>query len=80
MLFRLIVQPNELPPMNSARKTELYCKPILEVLRDNSKCLETFRKASDILEKAEMDIQSRDHLKQARITEALIKEFEKEYQ
>jgi hypothetical protein len=36
-----------------------------------------FRKATEILEKAEMDIKSREHLKQARITDTLIREFEK---
>ena len=79
MLFRLIVQPEELPPMNSVHKTEIYCQPILEVLRDTSNCLEKFRQATRILENAEMDVQSREHVKQARITEALIKEFKKMY-
>lgn len=79
MLFRLIVQPEDLPPMNSLKKTEAYCKPILDVLKDTLKCLEIFRQTTEILEKAEMDIQSREHLKQARITETLIKEFEKAY-
>jgi AIPR protein len=79
MLFRLIVQPDDIPPMNSARKTEIYCQPILDVLRDPSDCLDKFQQAASILEKAEMDVQSREHVKQARITEALIKEFEKMY-
>lgn len=81
MLFRLIVQPEELPSvnMNSARKTEIYCQPILDVLKDTSKCLETFRQATRILEKTEMDVQSREHVKQARITDALIKEFKSMY-
>ena len=79
MLFRLIVQPEELPPMSSVRKTEIYCQPILDVLRDPSNCLEKFRQATRILENAEMDVQSREHVKQARITEALIKEFKKMY-
>lgn len=79
MLLRLIVQPEDLPPMNSMRKTEIYCEPILNVLKDTSKCLKAFRRATEILEKSEMDVRSREHLKQARITETLIKEFEKAY-
>jgi len=77
MLFRLIVQPEDAPPMNSERLMEKYCKPILAVLDDTSECLKMFRKATEILEKAEMDIKSREHLKQARITDTLIREFEK---
>ena len=79
MLFRLIVQPEEPPPMNSARKTEVYCQPILDILKDSSKSLEKFRQAIAILDKSEIDIRSREHLKQARITENLIKTFEDVY-
>ena len=79
MLFRLTIQPEDPPHMNSTRKIEDYCKPILKVLKDPSKSLEKFRQAIDILDKSEIDIRSREHLKQARITENLIKTFEDVY-
>lgn len=79
MLFRLIIQPDSPPPMNSAKKVEAYCQPILNVLKDSSKSLEKFRQAVDILDESDIDIQSREHLKQARITENLIKTFERIY-
>jgi hypothetical protein len=75
MLFRLIIQPTDPPPMNSDRKMESYCQPILEVLKDQYSCLEKFRQAVDILDKSEIDIQNREHLKQAKITDNLIKTF-----
>lgn len=76
MLFRLIVQPQDPPPMNSARQIENYCQPILDILKDSSKSLNIFRQAIDILEKSEIDIQNKEHVKQARITDSLIKTFE----
>lgn len=79
MLFRLIIQPDSPPSMNSAKKVEVYCQPILNVLKDPSESLKKFRQAVDILDKSDIDIQSREHLKQARITENLIKTFERIY-
>jgi hypothetical protein len=79
MLFRLLATPGEPPPMNSARKTESYCQPILESLNDSTTSLELFQKAIDILDKADIDINNKQHFKQASITENLIKTYEELY-
>ena len=79
MLFRLLATPGEPPPMNSARRTESYCQPILESLNDSTTSLELFQKAIDILYKADIDINNKQHFKQASITENLIKSYEELY-
>lgn len=65
--------------MNSVRKTESYCQPILESLNDSTRSLELFEKAIDILDKADIDINNKQHFKQASITENLIKTYEELY-
>ena len=72
MLFRLLVNNDDLPFLNSTRQMEKYCKPILNVLSDENESLDFFNKSIKIIENADFDYTDKQQIKQGTKTQILI--------
>lgn len=69
-IFAGVVAGPNMPPLNS-KKMEGYCKKLLEVLNDDAKCHQNFKKAIALIEKLKIDIANRDTFKTQAVTEKL---------
>jgi hypothetical protein len=81
MLFRKLIQKEKLTPtyMNSSKKVNDYCNPIMEVLKNKNTCLNIFIKAADIIDKSGLDINDKQFIKQSEFTKKVIETFNKFY-
>lgn len=77
MLFRMLSSSEDIPPLNSQRKVEKYCTPIISILNDQVKTLELFLKAITIIDNSGIDINDKQYIKSKGITDKLIEEFNK---
>ncbi|MDP3148255.1 MAG: AIPR family protein [Ignavibacteria bacterium] len=78
MLFRMIVNNEQLPGFNS-NDLDKYCSKILEVLNDNDQSLEVFSKVINILDESGIDINNQKLLYQKSSTDTLIEKFNEKY-
>lgn len=73
MAARHIAAPGEVPDQTHGRLIERYCKPINELLWDETKSVDLFRSAADVVDKVfgppPVD---KDSFKTQRSTEAVI--------
>jgi len=78
MLFRMLSSAENIPPLNSQRKVETYCNPIIDILNDQNKTAELFNNAINIIDNSGIDINDKQYIKSRGITDKLIAEFKKE--
>ena len=76
MLFGLM-QSNEFEPLpikslSGQKETKRYCNPIIEILNNRNKCLETYKEAIDVWEASGIDLNDKQVLKQGSTTNKLI--------
>lgn len=81
MLFRKLIQKEMLLQtyMNSTRKVDEYCNPIILILEDRVKSIDYFSKAIDIIDKSGQDINDKQLIKQTIFTTSLIDTYKKYY-
>ena len=76
MLFGLMhsdeFEPLAINYLTSRRKTEEYCRPIIEILNNRNKCLETYNEAINVWEDSQIDLNDKQVLKQGSTTSKLI--------
>ena len=74
MLFKLLLQPQEVNStiLNSDKRAEKYCAPMIDVLKNNDECVKTFIAATEVIEKSKVDFNDKDIIKQATTTEKII--------
>ncbi len=72
MLFRLLANNNQLPPLNSQRNMERFCEPIFGILNSDDSSLEYFNRCLEIIENAEFDYNDKQQIKQGTKTQVLI--------
>ena len=72
MLFRLLVCKDPLPPFNSMRQMEKYCKDMIDILNDDDKTIEVFKRATAVIDKVDFDLSDKQHLKLQSKTQLLI--------
>lgn len=75
MLALMISTDQPPPPMNSQKKTESFCNPIIKKLLDEASCLRVFEKAAEIIERSGAAIEDKQSLKSKPMTETIIAEF-----
>ncbi len=77
MLALMIMTDLTLPLsfMNSERKTEAFCEPIIKKLLNKTTCLKVFQRAVEIIERSGVDITDRQFLKSGSITFQISEEF-----
>ena len=80
MLFRMLIKDKSLDRnfLNSERKVNEYCKPIIDILNDKEKTLSYFQKAIEVIKFSKLDINDKQLIKQVRFTDKL-KEAYKNY-
>ncbi len=77
MIFRMLINKNKINSrfMNSKKKANEYCKPIIEILNNKDKCLEYFKKSTEIVEYSGLEIDDKQLIKQVSFTNKLKKAF-----
>jgi len=83
MLFRKLVNENNLDRifLNSERKVNEYCQPIVDILKDKNLTLHYFKKATEIVDFSKLNIEDKQLIKQRDFTRKLneaFKEFKKQ--
>lgn len=71
MLFRILTEIEPLPAFNS-KKMDKYCDAILDVLNDEAKALQIFKKCVDIIDNSGFDKSDKQNLKLVSKTKILI--------
>ncbi|AFL81774.1 AIPR protein [Aequorivita sublithincola DSM 14238] len=72
MLFRIISEKENQPPLNNHKKMEKFCSELLLILNDETKALKAFKKCTDIIENSGFDKSDRQNLKVLQKTKILI--------
>ncbi|MDV6344776.1 AIPR family protein [Nitrosomonas sp. Is37] len=71
MLFRIIYGTGPLPEFNS-KKMDTYCQKLLDVLNDENKALEAFKKCIKVIDDADFDKSDKQDIKLLSKTKSLI--------
>jgi len=72
MLFRLLNEVEKIPVLNSSKKMEKYCKPLMEILTNDEKSLEAFQRCIHIIDTADFNKEDRSDIKVLSKTRILI--------
>lgn len=75
MLVPMIASNEELPPLNSQRKVENYCAPLIEKLNDEKKCKDIFLTAAQIIDNSGANIEDKQALKSKAMTEQILNAY-----
>lgn len=71
----MIASNDELPPLNSQRKVERYCAPLIEKLNNEEKCKNIFLTAAQIIDNSGADIEDKQALKSKAMTEQILNAY-----
>lgn len=73
MLFRIVMSKEDLPKFNQ-KKMETYCKNLLDILNDDSKCEKVFKEivAFIVSKGADIDIEHRKCFERKETTDYLL--------
>lgn len=71
-MFRILANEQALPRLNSTRHMDRFCEPIIEILNDETRFLELIEQATNAIERADFDLEDKQHVKQASKTQILI--------
>lgn len=72
MILRMIINKEPVPPLNSNRKMEKFCEPILKILNDEEQTLIHFNICIDIINSADFDHLDKQDVKLLSKTKNLI--------
>lgn len=75
MLVPMIASEDELPPLNSQRKAESYCTPMIEKLNNEETCKNIFITAAQIIDNSGADIDDKQALKSKGMTEQILSAY-----
>ena len=75
MVFRLLAEDEEVPHLNSHKRMEKYCEPIIKKLLDPQICNDLFKRATEIIDGSEMDLSDKQHFKQAAMVDKLLEKY-----
>ncbi len=78
MLVPMIATNDEFPPLNSQRKCERYCDPIIEKLNDEDKYTEIFLIAVAIVDRSGADVDDKQALKSRPMTDQILAAYDDE--
>lgn len=78
MLVPMIASEGAFPPLNSQRKAEAFCEPIIKKLLDEQKCKRIFEAAVTIIERSGAAIDDKQSLKSKKMTEEIIAAYNNE--
>lgn len=72
MLFRILNEKEEMPPLNSTKRMDKYCSELLTILNDEAKALKAFIKCTEIIDSSDFDKSDKQNLKLLSKTKVLI--------
>jgi len=75
MLVPMIASDDDLPPLNSQKKVERYCAPLIEKLNNEEKCKNIFITATQIIDNSKADIDDKQALKSKAMTEQILNAY-----
>ncbi|SEH08615.1 AIPR family protein [Candidatus Venteria ishoeyi] len=75
MLFPLLASEEELPPLNSQKKVEKYCIPIIDKLNNQDDAIKLFQDAIDIIDCSGIDIEDKQLIKSKSMTEKILASY-----
>ena len=78
MLVPMIATNDEFPPLNSQKKCERYCTPIIEKLNSEDKCTEIFLLAIAIVDRSGADVEDKQALKSRSMTDQILAAYDGE--
>jgi len=78
MLVPMIASEDEFPPLNSQKKSERYCNPIIEKLNDGETYTKIFLLAADIVDRSGVDFEDKQALKSRSMTDQILAEYSDE--
>ena len=76
MLVTALSSEEPFPPLNSQRKVERYCQPIIDLLDNDANVLAMFRKAVAIIDESGVDINDKQFVKSKSMTDRIIQKLE----
>lgn len=76
MIFRLLAEDEKVPPLDSTRKMEKYCNPIVQKLLDPQECNNLFMKTTEVLDASEMELSDKQHVKQKVMVDNLLTTYQ----
>lgn len=72
MLVPMIASVEEFPPLNSQKKCERFCKPIIDKLNDENVYPAIFLEAVKIIDKSGSDVEDKQALKSRNMTDQIL--------
>ncbi|MHC0522742.1 AIPR family protein [Vibrio harveyi] len=72
MLVPMLASSDSIPPLNSQKKVERYCNPIIKKLNEPSKYKAIFKKAVEIIERSNAPIEDKQALKSKQMTKQIL--------
>lgn len=79
MLFRMLAEDEQFPPLNYKRKIDPYCEKIINKLLNPSVYTDLFKQAISIIEESALDVTNKQHVKQASMVDELLSTYERLY-
>lgn len=78
MLVPMIASSDEFPPLNSQKKCERYCNPIIDKLNNEEECTKLFLLAVAIVDKSGADVEDKQALKSRPMTDQILAAYDGE--
>jgi len=78
MLVPMIASEDDFPPLNSQKKVEKLCAPIITKLNNESKCKSIFKVALEIIDDSNVDIENKQALKSKAITDKVLSAYKEQ--
>jgi hypothetical protein len=78
MLVPMIASEDEFPPLNSLKKTERFCAPIIKKLNDADTCKKIYATAVDIIDRSGAEIEDKQSLKSKKMTDQILEAYNNE--
>lgn len=75
MLVPMIASTEEFPPLNSQKKCERFCTPIIDKLNDENVYPDIFLKAINIIDKSGADVEDKQALKSRSMTDKILEAY-----
>lgn len=75
MLVPMIASTEDFPPLNSVKKVEKYCTPIIGKLNDPVRCMNIFKRAIEIIERSKAPIEDKQALKSRVMTDQILQAY-----
>lgn len=78
MLVPMLASSEKIPPLNSQKKVEKYCKPIIAKLNNTAKYKKIFKTAIEIIDRSGAPIEDKQAVKSKAMTQQILEAYAEE--